>query len=161
MARLWYLSWEDFGKYSRQLSGKVMKSSKKFDLVVAIARGGLPVGLVVADQLDLKIDFVNVKSYSGIYKKTKPHLLSTLRGSIKGKSILLVDDLIDNGSTMRFMLGYLRKKGVANVNTAALFKKPWSKLTPDFCIKTVDEWVVFPWNSGETKRLQQRGISKR
>lgn len=153
MTKFHYVTWTSFGKLSKALAERIRKSGKEFDLVIGIARGGLPASLVIADQLHLKIDFINVKSYTGIYKKSKPVVLSTLTGSIKGKRILLVDDLVDHGGTMIKMVSYLKKKGTAEVTTAVLFVKPWSTFKPDFYLKTTDSWVVFPWNEGETKVL--------
>ncbi|MCS4539591.1 MAG: phosphoribosyltransferase family protein, partial [Thaumarchaeota archaeon] len=61
-----YVSWEDYGRLVSNLSEQIRAAGKKFDLVVGIARGGIPVAMVIADQLGVKIDIINVKSYTGI-----------------------------------------------------------------------------------------------
>jgi len=101
MAEYRYVSWPEYGKLAQALAEKVCSSGKRFDLVVGVARGGMPVAMVVADYLNVSIDFINVKSYFGIGERGTPRILSTLTDGIAGKSILIVDDLVDEGDTMK------------------------------------------------------------
>ncbi len=157
MAKFWYLDWSNYGRLASTLAKTIKRDGEGFDLVVAIARGGIPLALVVADELGLKMDIINVKSYTGIGKRTQPRILSTLTNVAGGSRILLVDDLVDEGETMKKVTSYLRKMNPEVLKTAVLFKKPWSTFSPDYCLKTVDKWVVFPWDTGETKRLNLKG----
>ena len=95
--------------------------------------------MVVSDHLDVPIDFINVKSYTGIAERATPKVLSTLTERISGKSILLVDDLVDQGDTLSFVKSYLESQSPTAVMTAVLFKKPWSKTEPDFYLEVVDK----------------------
>jgi len=154
MANFRYIAWSEYGNLADALGEKVRASGKKFDLVVGIARGGIPVAMVVADHLDVKIDFVNVKSYSDIGKRAPPVILSTLTEKIEGKDILLVDDLVDQGDTIAFLRKYLLDMKPRLLETAVLFKKPWSKAEPDYYLEEVSEWIVFPFELGEVSRLR-------
>lgn len=154
-----YISWSEYGNLAEALAEKVRADGKKFDLVVGIARGGIPVAMVVSDHLDVKVDFINVKSYSDIGKRSPPKILSTLSDSVEGKSVLLVDDLVDQGDTMTFVKAFLEGKQPGALSTAVLFKKPWSKAEPDYYLETVPEWVVFPFELGEVSR-QRADIEK-
>jgi len=138
------------------LAEKVRSSGKRYDLVVGIARGGIPVAMVVSDHLNVKIDFVNVKSYNDIGKRVPPKILSTLTEKIEGKNVLLVDDLVDQGDTLTLMRGYLQEQKPRTLDSAVLFKKPWSKTQPDFFLEEVPEWVVFPFELGEMGRLKSK-----
>jgi hypoxanthine phosphoribosyltransferase len=110
--------------------------------------------MVVSDHLNVKVDFVNVKSYNDIGKRAPPKILSTLTEAIQGKDILLVDDLVDQGDTLTLMTQYLSGQKPKTLETAVLFKKPWSKTQPDYCLEEVSEWVVFPFELGEMGRLR-------
>src|SRR5262249_9804300 len=132
-----YVSWSEYGNLAEALAEKVRAAGKKYDLVVGIARGGIPVAMVVSDHLDVKIDFINVKSYTDIAKRATPKILSTLTESIDGKSVLLVDDLVDQGDTMAYLARFLEEKKPRMLETAVLFKKPWSKTEPDYYLETV------------------------
>ncbi|HUK79598.1 MAG TPA: phosphoribosyltransferase family protein [Nitrososphaerales archaeon] len=149
-----YISWPEYGNLAEALAEKVRAKGKKYDLVVGIARGGIPVAMVVSDHLNVKVDFVNVKSYNDIGKRAPPKILSTLTETIQGKEILLVDDLVDQGDTLTLMTQYLSGQEPKTLETAVLFKKPWSKTQPDYFLEEVSEWVVFPFELGEMGRLR-------
>lgn len=149
-----YINWSEYGNLADALAEKVRSSGKHYDLVVGIARGGIPVAMAVSDHLNVKIDFVNVKSYSDFGKRVPPRILSTLTEAIEGKDILLVDDLVDQGDTLASMKKYLGDQMPRTLDTAVMFKKPWSKQEPDYYLETVTEWVVFPFELGEAGRLR-------
>ncbi len=162
MADLWYIDWAEYGRMASAFSRKISAKRKRFDLVIGIARGGVPLAMVIADKLGVKVDIINVKSYTGIGKeeRTKPRILSTLTDGIKGGRILLVDDLVEHGDTMKLVSAYIRKRKPKELRTAVLFKKPWSKFEPDYFLRKVDRWVVFPWDKGETRRLMLQNKTK-
>jgi hypoxanthine phosphoribosyltransferase len=155
MVEFYYIDWETYGGLVARLTEKVRSSGKKFDLIVGIARGGIPVAMVIADQLGVKIDIINVKSYTGISKRSKPRIISTLTENVKRKRVLVVDDLIDEGDTMDTVIDYLRRQGVRQLDTAVLFKKPWSRFDPEFYLEVLEKWVVFPWEHGEVARIRE------
>jgi uncharacterized protein len=152
MPNLRYIGWSEYGNLAEALAEKVRANGKKYDLVVGIARGGIPVAMVVSDHLNARIDFVNVKSYNDIGKRTAPKILSTLTEGVQGKNILLVDDLVDQGDTMSSMRQYLLGQHPKSLETAVLFKKPWSTVEPDYYLESVSEWIVFPFELGEVGR---------
>jgi uncharacterized protein len=147
-----YISWSEYGNLAEALAEKVRAAGRRFDLVVGIARGGIPVAMVVSDHLNVVIDFVNVKSYNDIGKRAAPRILTTLTERVTGKDVLLVDDLVDQGDTMAFMKRYLLQQNPRSLQTAVLFKKPWSRTEPDYYLESVSEWVVFPFELGEVNR---------
>lgn len=148
-----YISWAEYGRLSAELVQKVRPRGQRFDLIIGIARGGIPVAMVISDELGIKVDIINVKSYEGIAERGRPKIISTLTEEVRGKKVLVVDDLVDEGATMQTVLKYLAKEKPGTLKTAVLFKKPWSKFEPDFCLETLDEWVVFPWERGEVGRI--------
>ncbi len=154
--RFRYISWTHYGKLADALSNKIASSKRRFDLVIGIARGGLPLAMVVADQLGTKIDMINAKSYSGVSKRGKVRIISTLTESIRGKNVLVVDDLVDQGETLLKVTGYLKRYRPRSVSTAVMFKKPWSRQNPDYFLEVVNDWIVFPWERGEVARMGER-----
>lgn len=140
-----FVSWNEFGQLVEELAALVKGRGDRCDLVVGIARGGIPPALVVADRLQAHIDFINVKSYRGIQSRNRPEILSTLVEDVRGQSLLVVDDLVDEGDTMETITNYLKAKEPKAIKTAVLFIKPWSRFKPDFYLEIVDKWIVFPW----------------
>ena len=169
MPRLHYVTWAEYGDLVTKLAEDIASTGKKFDLVVGIARGGIPVAMVVADRLDTRVDFLNVKSYTDVGERVKPRILTTITEDIFGKRVLLVDDLVDGGATMETVTRYLDSEGPKSLTTAVLFTKPWSTFSPDYSLRVVDTWVVFPYERGEVRRsrspkrqkqLVSQGLSK-
>jgi len=154
MAEYKYVSWPEYGNLAEALAEKVRSGGKRFDLVIGIARGGMPVAMVVSDHLDVRIDFINVKSYVGIAERGTPKILSTLTEDVRGKNVLIVDDLVDQGDTMKMVKDYLRGQGPSLLEVAVLFRKPWSRFEPDYYLDVVDRWVVFPFELSEVNRLR-------
>lgn len=144
-----HVEWLEFGRLCERLAGSITGSGKKVDLVVGIARGGIPPAMVVADRLRVPIDFINVKSYTGVQQRGRVKIISTLFEDASMKNVLVVDDLVDQGETMGTILAFLEKYHPSKVMTAALFIKPWSNFRPDFFVDITDTWVVFPWEHGE------------
>lgn len=155
------VGWDEFGQLAEKLIAKIKKNNSSFDLIVGIARGGIPLAMVLADRLRIPIDFINVKSYLSERKRGKVKILSTLLSDAKNKDVLLVDDLVDEGDTMETIVNYLHNKySPVRLKTAVLFKKPWSNFQPDYYVGTTEAWVVFPWEYGEFL-LNQTSKSKR
>jgi hypoxanthine phosphoribosyltransferase len=152
LPRLNYVSWSQYGELVTKLAENVAASGERFDLVIGIARGGIPIAMVVADKLGIKVDFLNVKSYTDVGERVKPKILSTITEKIADKRVLVVDDLVDGGATMESITEYLSTQSPSDMKTAVLFTKPWSTFTPDFSLKVVDNWIVFPYERGEVRR---------
>jgi hypoxanthine phosphoribosyltransferase len=154
MTEFRYINWTEYGNLADALAEKVRSQRERYDIIIGIARGGIPVAMVVSDHLGVKLDIINVKSYAGIEERGNPRILSTLTEPISGKRVLLVDDLVDQGDTMATVGEFLRGKDPALLKTAVLFRKPWTKTEPDYFLEVVDKWIVFPWEHGEVNRLR-------
>jgi len=155
LPRFRYISWAEYGSLTEALAEKIRSSKRSFDIVVGIARGGIPVAMVVSDRLGIKFDTITVKSYSGIAKRGSVRILTKVTEVIRGKRVLVVDDLVDQGDTMNSVQAMLRKHKTKTVQTAVLFKKPWSKAQPDYFLETTEEWIVFPFELNEVNTLRK------
>ena len=147
--RIETLSWEDFGRASRQLAQQVADSGYRPDLMVAIARGGLPVGGALAYSLGMKnCAAINVKFYTGIDARLDvPVLLPPTPPlvDLAGLDVLLADDVADSGETLAMVVDML--KGHVNaLRTVVLYHKPRSVIVPDYSWTTTSDWIHFPWD---------------
>jgi uncharacterized protein len=133
------------------------------DVLVGVARGGLIPARILADLLETE-EFVTIQTqhYTGIEQTLPaPTLKQPLNINITGKRILLVDDIADSGSSLKLAQTHLHTEGAATVKTATLYKKPHSKITPDFYEKQTSRWIVFPWETKETlRKILQRQEDK-
>ncbi len=144
------LTWQGYGDASRELAQMVVDSGFKPDVVVAIARGGLPVGGAIAYALGTKgVGTMNVEFYTDIDERLPapiilPPLLDTVY--MKGLKVLIADDVADTGETLALAKG-LMSQHAGEVRTVTLFAKPRSIIAPDYVWKRTDKWITFPWSA--------------
>ena len=139
-------TWDEMGKLCFELAAKIIADNKRFDRIVALAKGGLTWSRVLADYVEIEdISAVHVRFYREVYATNKkPVIVQSLPVSVEGESILVLDDVADSGETLALTSDYLQLCGVKQVETAVLFLKPWSKFTPAYHAATADAWIVFP-----------------
>jgi uncharacterized protein len=144
------LTWDDFGAGTRLLATQVASSAFAPDLILSIARGGLPVGGALAYALDIKnCAAINVEFYSGVGERMDvPVVLPPTPPLIDlaGLKVLLADDVADSGETLALVTELVRPH-VAELRSAVLYKKPRSIIEPDFWWRSTDRWIAFPWSA--------------
>lgn len=144
------LTWERFGTAVRELAARVADSGFAPDLVLGIARGGLPIAGGVAYALGAKVvGTLNVEFYTGVDARLDdPVVLPPLLDldAVAGARVLIVDDVADSGRTLELVLRLLSPL-VAEARTAVLYDKPASIVRPDYCWARTDAWIEFPWSA--------------
>ncbi len=139
-----YYSWSQLIKDSQILAKKL--KSKKFDFVVAIARGGLMPATLIAYLLKIKkVGTISYRHYlkDGVPGKLELVLVSS--NDIKNSRVLLIDDKADTGETLLAAIKFLKKRK-NKVVSVTLHWDPQSKLKPDYFIHKVKNiWIVYPW----------------
>ena len=144
------LSWELFGQAQEELAQQIADSDFSPEVLVAVARGGMLPGGALTYSLGVKrTDAINVEFYTDVNETlADPILLAPLldTDSIRGRRILVVDDVADSGRTLALVLKLLRGFG-AEVRSAVLYTKPRTVVQPDFSWRTTDKWIVFPWSA--------------
>jgi hypoxanthine phosphoribosyltransferase len=144
-----YVGWPQFAALCGTLYRRVAASSYRPDLIIAIARGGYPVGRVLADYLGI-MDLVSIKieHYHGPDKMPEAVVRYPLPASVDGRRVLLVDDVSDSGDSFAAALGHITAKGrPAGLRTAVLHYKETSGIAPDYYAERVTEWrwITYPW----------------
>lgn len=144
------LTYELFGTAARELAQTIADDGFRPDAIVAIARGGLTLAGALGYALDVKmLGSLNVEFYTGVEQTLdSPVVLPpTLdQESLRGKSILLVDDVADSGRTLALVLALLEAGG-GEVRTVCLYAKPHSVQEPDYVWRRTANWIMFPWSS--------------
>ena len=135
------------------------------DRVIGLARGGLVPATIIAHQLGVRTVYSHgYHSYDDKSKDRVQHgtmyqdCVEGLWYELSdGDTILVVDDLCDEGITMSGMVERLYQKflGDITVKTAALYCKEHSSFRPDYIGKVVgNNWLAFPW---ERRDVAQSG----
>lgn len=86
-------------------------------------------------KIPLEIEFMAVSSYGNAAKSSGVvRILKDLDTDIKGKHVLLVEDIIDSGNTLNYLMDYLKGRGAASVEVMCLLDKPAGR-TLDISVK--------------------------
>ena len=105
---------------SRDYAGKNM-------LLVSVLKGSVVfmADLMRAITIPARIDFMATSSYgSGEKSSGVVRILKDLSGDITDRNVLIVEDIIDSGLTLKWLLSNLRSRGPKSVEVAALLRKP-------------------------------------
>jgi xanthine phosphoribosyltransferase len=145
-AKAFPVSWDQFHRDSRALAWR-LSGEKGLRAIVCITRGGLVPAAIVARELSIRIiETVSIASYG---EDRQQGSLSVLKGITpelmagEGEGILVVDDLVDTGATMKMVRQMLPKAHVATV-----YAKPLGRPLVDTFVTEVsqDTWIYFPWD---------------
>jgi uncharacterized protein len=144
------LTYDLFGTAVREIAQQVVDSGYEPDIVLAIARGGLGLGMGLGYALDVKnLSAVNVEFYTGVGETLEvPIMLPPTPQAVDltGMKVLVTDDVADTGKTLEVVHEFLSGH-VAEVRTAVVYEKPWTVINADYVWRKVDAWIDFPWSS--------------
>ena len=95
-------------------------------VVVGVLKGSFVfmADLVRAIDLPISVEFIAISSYEGTTTTGVVKITSDLTRSIEGKDVLLVEDIVDTGLTMRYLLDNLATRAPASLEVCALLEKP-------------------------------------
>ena len=102
-------------------------------LLVGVLKGAVMMMADLARALtrDVEMDWMAVSSYgSGTKSSGVVRILKDLDGDVTGRNVLVVEDIIDSGLTLSWLLANLRSRGPASVEVVALLRKPESIQVP-------------------------------
>ncbi len=160
MAEKTFIGAQELLEKSMQLGIEIYKSGFKPNFIIAIWRGGTPVGIVVQELLDyfgIHTDHISIRtsSYEGIEKRSREirvHGLGYIIKNINAEDrLLIVDDVFDTGLSVEAVLNNIRAEARKNtpkeIRIATPYYKPGNNKTnfaPDFYIQETDQWLIFP-----------------
>jgi uncharacterized protein len=143
-----------------ELARLIVRSGYRPTFVVAMWRGGTPIGIVVQEVLEyhsIHTDHIAIRtsSYAGIDNQSKTvrvHAVDYLVSRLSADDeLLLVDDVFDSGRSLEAVIAELKRRCRRNlpdrIRIATVYYKPTrnrSALLPDYYIHDTDSWLVFP-----------------
>ena len=134
------------------LSAKISEDYKDIAkplLTVGILNGAVMfyTDLVRRVTIPVHFDFMIASSYdANTHTSGKVNILKNLDNDPKGRDILLVEDIVDSGTTMKYLIDYFKDKGAASVKVCTLLDKPSRRKVEvpiDYCgFEIPDEFIV-------------------
>ena len=153
------LSAQELLEDSFRLGLEVLESGFKPTLIIAIWRGGTPVGMAVQEIMSycgVESDHIAIRtsSYIGVDDRGKVavHGLNYIIKKIcHDDRVLIVDDVFDTGNTIVAVIDELSRRARGNMPDDIRVAMPWYKrsrnetdIEPDYFISETAEWLVFP-----------------
>lgn len=144
---------------SFRLGIKVLESGFEPTMIIAVWRGGTPVGMAVQEILaycGVESDHIAIRtsSYTGVDERTAVavHGLNYIIKKIcHDDRVLIVDDVFDTGNTFRAVIDEIGQRARGNTPEDIRMAVPWYKpsrnetdLVPDYYLRETAEWLVFP-----------------
>src|SRR3989344_1036 len=143
------ISWSQLERDCLDLYPKV--KDKKIDIIVSISRGGGIVARIFSDLLgNLHISQITITGYEDLNKKKKSTITEEPTTDFKNKTLLIVDEVSDTGDAFILACQYFQKKSPKKIYTLTPYIKPHTKIHPDFWKKSIDAWIIFPYELKET-----------
>ena len=142
---------EEISKRILEVADRINKDYEGRELIlICVLKGGVMFMCDLARRLNLsvRLDFMSVSSYgsetksSGVVK-----IIKDLDDSIDGKNVLVVEDIIDSGNTLSYLIDILKKRSPKSIKLCTLLDKPSRREKKDVfvdyvCFEIEDRFVV-------------------
>lgn len=134
-----FISAGDIAKRIRQIGQEINQSYKdKNPLFIGILNGSFIFAADLYREMEMpcEITFMRVSSYTGTSSTGKVKELLGLGNSVKGRHLIVIEDIVDTGLTLQFILNELQLQEPASIATVTLLFKPDAlkvDIKPDFC----------------------------
>lgn len=144
MAQQYYtVTWDQLHRDARALAWRLIDAGP-WKGIVAVTRGGLIPAAIIARELECRlIESVSVETYQE-EQIGQPIVTKAPTAAGDGEGFLIVDDLVDTGTTARVV-----RKLLPKAHFATVYAKPAGKDIVDTFITEVSQktWILFPWDT--------------
>ncbi|MGA1625723.1 MAG: phosphoribosyltransferase, partial [Prochlorothrix sp.] len=143
--------------------GQIYRSGWEFNQIVCLAKGGLRIGDILCRIYNVPLAILAAASYGGVDNQERGHLVFgqnlTMTTATLGDRVLVVDDLVDSGITLRESLVWLQSHSggkIVDMRTAVLWHKADSVFTPDYAVQFLAQspWIHQPFEPYEQMTIQ-------
>jgi len=128
------VSHDEIAKVVDRLAGEIKRDYQgKQPLLIGVLKGSFVFMADLIRRLDLplELDFVRLSSYCAARESSgRVRLIQGVKTPIKGRDVLMIEDIVDTGITISFLLDYLKKKQPASLKLCALTDKPSRRSVP-------------------------------
>ena len=125
---------EELRQWVRDLGGQITADyAGREPLLISVLRGSyiFMADLTRAIDLDVSVDFMAVSSYgAGTASSGQVEIKKDLSDSIEGRDLIIVEDILDSGNTLYYLLDVLRARKPASIRICTLMDKPERRTRP-------------------------------
>ncbi|MFX1319374.1 MAG: phosphoribosyltransferase [Promethearchaeota archaeon] len=143
-----FVDFQEIYDMSKQLAFKVTESGYEPDLLLAIARSGFVPGRLMSDFMgNSNLYALKVEHWLDTTAEHQEDATIPVRSPlpVKGKSVLIIDDIVDTGRSAIQTLKYINGIGAKEAKTAVMLYLTVSEYEPDYYTVKESEWIWFIW----------------
>jgi hypothetical protein len=153
-----YVSWEQYHRNIETLAVKIYRSGWNFNQIVCLAKGGLRVGDILCRIYDKPLAILSASSYGGKDNRMRGKIVFskhlTMTTETLGSRVLLVDDLVDSGISLKEAIRWLEERygsEIEQIRTAVIWYKARSAIAPDYYVDYLPDnpWIHQPFEEYE------------
>ena len=149
MAQTTLISQDQIQQRVTEMAQEISREFAGSDLIaLCVLKGAMffCADLVRQMTMDVALDFIQISSYGNQkYSSGVVTILKEPQLDMRGKNVLIVEDIIDSGLSIREVTNYIESRGAAKVKTASFLDKPKSRkvpFTPDYIGFSIDPHFV-------------------
>lgn len=143
-----FVSFDEIHDMTKKLAFKVTESGFNPDLLLAIARSGFVPGRLMSDFMgNANLYALKVEHWLDTTAEHQEDAVIPIRSPlpVKGKRVLVIDDIVDTGRSAIHTLKYVKDLGAKEAKLAVMLYLTVSEIEPDFYTVKQSEWVWFIW----------------
>lgn len=142
---------EKLNKRVNEIAAQIENEYKGKEIIfICILKGSVFFTVDLAKRIngDVKLEFIRVSSYNeGTESSGEIKMKLDLKDSIQGKDVIVIEDIIDTGRTLSYLIKYLKMKKPNSLKLCALLDKPERRIKKDVKVdytgfQIPDEFVV-------------------
>lgn len=127
------ISEEEINKRLDELANQLMEEYEGKDLMfLSILKGSVFFTVELAKRIknNIQFEFIEVSSYENNESTGNVKLNKDITGSIEGKNVIIIEDIVDTGRTLCFLKEYLKQKNPQSLKICSLLDKPSRRIAP-------------------------------
>ena len=156
MVRKIYIDYSTFGEKLKKLYRKIERGGAP-SVIIGIANGGLNISKPLANWFQCKHIGISIHFYDGEKSAGEPYYAHIPSIPTDWTNILLVDDILDSGTTINYFTERTKLVQGINFKIATLHWNPKGQfgITPDYYVdkKKENTWIVYPWETEFAEKL--------
>lgn len=114
-------------KRIEEIAKQIMNDYEGQDLVfICVLKGGVFFTIDLAKKIknNIRFEFIEVSSYEGTESTGKIKLNKDITSSVEGQNVIIVEDIIDTGRTLNYLVEHLKEKNPKSIEICTLLSKP-------------------------------------
>lgn len=124
-----YIPHEEFIKDIDRVADRLnadFKNSKEVPIILCVLNGSVMFTGEIMQRIDFQCELgcIRVKSYAGTSSTGEVKVVNPLTTEVEGRTVIIVEDIVDTGHTIAFLKQHLTEKGAKDVKVCTMFFKP-------------------------------------